>query len=177
MVGAGTVRVDDPALTVRPHHDRVRPYVRIVACESDPLPLERRVFAAEDGYAKTILLAPAGLQQRFQELHEAADILWVGEPGSLALDLAEAMKALRKRGVCSVLCEGGPKLAASMIACGLTDRFYWAIAPVLLHNPRAVGVLEGVDLAALGVRARFDHLERLGDDVMLSGTFINEGSG
>ena len=171
MVGAGTVRVDDPALTVRPRHDRMRPYFRIVACETEALPPERRVFATEEGYAKTILLAPAGLRQRFEALHEAADILCVGEPGSLTLDLAEALQALRKRGICSVLCEGGPKLAASLIACGLTDRFYWAIAPVFLHNARAVGVLGGVDLAALGVRARFDRVERLGDDVMLSGPF------
>jgi hypothetical protein len=40
-----------------------------------------------------------------------------------------------------------------------------------LHNYRAVPVLDGVDLAALGLRARFDRVERLGDDVMLSGSF------
>ena len=38
MVGAGTVRVDDPQLTVRPPHDRLRPYVRVVVCETDSVP-------------------------------------------------------------------------------------------------------------------------------------------
>jgi diaminohydroxyphosphoribosylaminopyrimidine deaminase/5-amino-6-(5-phosphoribosylamino)uracil reductase len=171
MVGAGTVRVDDPQLTVRPRHDRVRPYVRIVVCETDVVPASCRVFGAEEGYAKTILVAPAGLRRRLEELQAAADILCVGEPDSLELDLGEALKAVRKRGICSVLCEGGPRLAASLIAGGLADRFYWAIAPVFLHNYRAVPVLDGVDLAALGLRARFDRVERLGDDVMLSGSF------
>ena len=47
MVGAGTVRVDDPQLTVRPPHDRLRPYVRVVVCETDSVPPESRVFASD----------------------------------------------------------------------------------------------------------------------------------
>ena len=80
MVGAGTIRVDDPRLTVRPPHDRVRPYVRIVACESDAVSARSRVFAAEDGYAKTIVLAPAGLRTTFDGLREVADVIDVGPP-------------------------------------------------------------------------------------------------
>src|SRR5665213_225805 len=45
MVGAGTVRVDDPLLTIRPHRTRVKPYARVVVCETAPLPLASRVFA------------------------------------------------------------------------------------------------------------------------------------
>ena len=33
MVGAGTVRVDDPLLTIRPHRTRVKPYARVVVCK------------------------------------------------------------------------------------------------------------------------------------------------
>ncbi len=170
MVGAGTVRVDDPQLTVRPPRDRMRSYLRIVACQSGIASRRSRIYAAEDGYDKTIVLAPAGARDRFAELENVADVVYVGRNDEKRLDLAQAMRTLRGRGIFSVLCEGGPRLAAQMIAAGVVDRFYWAIAPVLLQNGRAVPVLSGADLAASGVRLRFDRIERLGDDVVLSGT-------
>ncbi|MBV8151760.1 MAG: bifunctional diaminohydroxyphosphoribosylaminopyrimidine deaminase/5-amino-6-(5-phosphoribosylamino)uracil reductase RibD, partial [Candidatus Eremiobacteraeota bacterium] len=37
MVGAGTVRIDDPQLTVRPIHARRRPYARVIVCEDDAI--------------------------------------------------------------------------------------------------------------------------------------------
>jgi diaminohydroxyphosphoribosylaminopyrimidine deaminase / 5-amino-6-(5-phosphoribosylamino)uracil reductase len=171
MVGAGTIRVDDPMLTVRPQHDRARPYVRIVACETDGVPVTSRVLAPADGYAATIVLAPGALGPRLDALAAVAEVLVIGSATARTLDLREAMEALRARGVCSILCEGGPKLAASMIAGGLADRFYWAVAPRFLQSDRAVGVLRGADVASRAVRARFDGVERVGDEVVLSGTF------
>jgi diaminohydroxyphosphoribosylaminopyrimidine deaminase/5-amino-6-(5-phosphoribosylamino)uracil reductase len=171
IVGAGTVRVDDPIMTVRPRHDRARSYVRIVACESDAVPSGSRVFVPAEGYGKTIVLAPGALRPRIDSLAGVAEVLIIGDADARALDLAKALEALRERGICSVLCEGGPKLAAGLIARGLADRFYWAVVPRFLHTERAVPVLRGIDLASHAVRARFDGVERVGDDVVLSGTF------
>ncbi|MBV8344586.1 MAG: bifunctional diaminohydroxyphosphoribosylaminopyrimidine deaminase/5-amino-6-(5-phosphoribosylamino)uracil reductase RibD [Candidatus Eremiobacteraeota bacterium] len=171
MAGAGTIRIDDPLLTVRPLHDRARPYVRIVACETDGVPETSRVFAPARGYDTTIVLAPDALRPRLCALAEVAEVLVVGEADAQTLDLCAAMEALRSRGVFSVLCEGGPKLAAGLITSGLADRFYWAVAPRFLHSDRAVPVLRGVDVAVRAVRARFDGVQRVGDDVVLSGTF------
>jgi diaminohydroxyphosphoribosylaminopyrimidine deaminase / 5-amino-6-(5-phosphoribosylamino)uracil reductase len=171
MVGAGTVRVDDPQLTVRPSHDRLRPHVRVIACETDTVPASSRAFATLDGYAKTVVLAPGGARARFDNLEGTADLLFAGDPDDMQLDLAEAMRALYAHGIYSVLCEGGPTLAGRLIAAGLVDRFYWAIAPVLLRGGDAVPVLAGVDFAALGAKVRFDRVEQVGEDVMISGTF------
>ncbi len=168
MVGAGTIRIDDPQLTVRPPHDRVRPYVRIVACGSEMLGADRRVFASGDGYAKTIALVPAGRRERFQSLHEVAEVLEIGSPDDAELDLRAAMTALRERGIFSVFCEGGPRLGASLLAAGEVDRIYWAIAPRFLGGTSAVPVLAGADVA--GVRLHFDRVEQIGPDVILSGT-------
>jgi diaminohydroxyphosphoribosylaminopyrimidine deaminase / 5-amino-6-(5-phosphoribosylamino)uracil reductase len=171
MIGAETVRIDDPLLTVRPPHGRLRPYVRIVACESHVVPASSRVFAPVEGYDKTILLAPPALAPQLGDLTDVADLLLVGRGGSRTLDLGIALQALRERGIWSVLCEGGPKLAAALIGGGLADRFYWALAPKFLRADRAVPVLRGADVASRAVRARFDSVERVGDDVILSGTF------
>jgi diaminohydroxyphosphoribosylaminopyrimidine deaminase/5-amino-6-(5-phosphoribosylamino)uracil reductase len=170
MVGAGTVRVDDPQLTTRPHFARRTPYRRIVACETDPVPAGRRVLAAppglEQAFAPTIVLAPRGAAARFEPLAPVADVLTVGEDDAAQLDLRAALVALKEeRGIQSVLCEGGPTLAARLLASDLVDRVDWLIAPVLLRADRAVPVLAGADLAA---QLHFERCERLGEDLLLS---------
>jgi diaminohydroxyphosphoribosylaminopyrimidine deaminase/5-amino-6-(5-phosphoribosylamino)uracil reductase len=173
MVGAGTVRVDDPQLTVRPPHDRLRPYVRVVLCQTEGVSTRSRIFGSEKGYAKTVVLAPSALANRLEELRDVADVIGVGPPESLVLDLPEALEALRAHGIYSLLCEGGPTLASRLIAAGQVDRFYWAIAPLFLQGPSAVPVLAGADVLASGVRLQFDRVDRTGDDVVISGTFAD----
>jgi diaminohydroxyphosphoribosylaminopyrimidine deaminase/5-amino-6-(5-phosphoribosylamino)uracil reductase len=173
MVGAGTVRVDDPQLTVRPPSHRLRAFTRIIACETEAVPPASRVFGDVADYARTLVLAPAGARAKFAALEDVAELVFVGGPEANTLDLAAALRATRERGVQSILCEGGPTLGARLIAAGLVDRFYWAIAPRLLASPQAVPVLAGADLASLPLRLCFDTLERIGEDVMLSGTFAH----
>jgi len=165
LVGAGTVRVDDPQLTVRPAHARRKPYVRVVACEHAGVPLDRAIFAPVEGYAPTIVLAPAGLRAQFAPLEKIADVAYVGADDATALDLGAALETLRARGIASVLCEGGPTLAARLVAGDLVDRFDWLFAPTLLHRPGALPVFgDAVGPASL----RFDRVEILEPDVLLS---------
>lgn len=171
MVGAGTARVDDPQLTVRPPFHRLRPFTRVIACETGTIPADRRVFAALDDYSPTIVLAPAGARAQFDNLRDVAQVVFVGDARATQLDLPEAMRALKSCGIQSVLCEGGPTLGARLIEGNLVNRLYWAIAPVLLRNDDSVPVLAGAHLATVGRRLRFDTMERVGPDVVLSGVF------
>ena len=173
MVGAGTIRIDDPLLTVRPQHERLVPFTRVVGCETDTVPETSRVFEPVEGYGETIVLAPAGVKERFENLRGVADVVFVGDEKSMELDLTEAMRALRARGVQSVFCEGGPTLGGRLIARGLVDRLYWAIAPMLLRNENALPVLAGADLASLQKRIDVDLVELVGEDVLISGVLRN----
>jgi diaminohydroxyphosphoribosylaminopyrimidine deaminase/5-amino-6-(5-phosphoribosylamino)uracil reductase len=172
LVGAGTVRVDDPQLTVRPPRARRRPYVRVVACERAPVPAERRMFAPLEGYARSVVLAPAGLRARFAPLEAIADVLYAGGPDAFELDLAAALTALKAHGIASVLCEGGPTLAARLLARGLVDRLDWLVAPLLLRNPRAVPALGEADVRAGFAALRFERVERLDDDLLVSAKLL-----
>ncbi len=173
MVGAGTVRVDDPLLTMRPHRTRVKPYARVIVCETAPVPPDSRVLAPPAGappgsYRPTIVLAPAGLAAAFAPLAERCELLLAGQPGAQQLDLRAAMLALRGAGIASVLCEGGPTLAARLIAAGLVERVVWFVAPVLFAAPGAVPVLAGADLSTFANGWAFDEVERVGNDLMIT---------
>jgi diaminohydroxyphosphoribosylaminopyrimidine deaminase / 5-amino-6-(5-phosphoribosylamino)uracil reductase len=101
-------------------------------------------------------------------LKGVADFLFAGQPDARTLDLYAALIGLRSRGIASVLCEGGPTLAGRLLAKGLVQRIVWLVAPKFLQGPNAVPVLAGADLTALAPGWRFDRIERLGDDVMLT---------
>jgi diaminohydroxyphosphoribosylaminopyrimidine deaminase / 5-amino-6-(5-phosphoribosylamino)uracil reductase len=102
-----------------------------------------------------------------------ADVVPVGDGDAGDLDLRLAFAELRAMDVTSVLCEGGPTIAASALRDGVVDKFYWSIAPRLLANAFAVPALRGADLSQSTRVVRFDPPRQLGDDVLLSGTFTD----
>jgi diaminohydroxyphosphoribosylaminopyrimidine deaminase/5-amino-6-(5-phosphoribosylamino)uracil reductase len=166
-VGAGTVRVDNPRLTVRPPHHRLTPFRRVVLCETDSVPAKSLVFSPRPGYAATMVAAPAGLRERFRQLEAVAEMVYVGGEDSRQLDIAQALTDLRERGITSLLCEGGPTLAGKLFEHGLVDRFYGLVAPQLMRSEDAVPVLTGLTLPQ--VRGlRFDGVERVGPDLLVS---------
>ncbi len=114
LVGANTVAVDDPLLTVRDEDDRplARQPLRAVMGLRDLDPT-RRVF---DDSAETLLL-------RTRDPHEA-------------------LATLRARDRQHVFLEGGPTLAAAFLRAGLVDEAIAYVAPMLLGAGRsAVGDL------------------------------------
>ncbi len=170
MVGAGTIRVDDAQLTIRPHRARRKPYTRIVVCETDPVPATARVFARPadappDSYARTIVLAPGRRRAPFAALQDVAEMVFVGDGAKLDLDAA--MRELRARGVVTILCEGGPTLGGRLLEAGLVRELVWFIAPTLLQTPTAIPPLTGADVTRLARGWRFSDVERVGDDLML----------
>lgn len=164
MVGAGTIRVDDPQLTVRPPHARRKPYVRVVGCEDAPVPASSRVFQASPGYARTIVLAPAAARAQFASLENVADCRYIEE--SERLDLPAALRNLKESGISSVLCEGGPTLASALLGRRLVDRVIWILAPVFLASERAVPALARGQ-TWLGAW-KFESAERVGEDLWLT---------
>ena len=173
MVGAGTVRVDDPLLTTRPHRTRRKPYARVVVCETAPIPVTSKILAdpldaPAGSFRKTIVLAPAGAAAAFAPLEPVSELVLVGERDAQTLDLRAAMIALRGRDVTTVLCEGGPTLAGRLIAAGLVERAVWLVAPKFFRTADAVPVLAGADLHGLADGWTFEGCEQVGNDLMIT---------
>lgn len=111
MVGAGTVRTDDPGLL--PHDGRNDDLLRVVVTRSGKLPTGARIFS--DGRNETVVCR-------------------IGKN----FGLAEALGELGKRGIMHVLCEGGMKLAVSLAEAGLVDEWISVLAPCVVGT-RPVG--------------------------------------
>jgi diaminohydroxyphosphoribosylaminopyrimidine deaminase/5-amino-6-(5-phosphoribosylamino)uracil reductase len=155
LVGEGTLRADDPMLL--PVGVRAgRTPLRVVAAASGRLPAAARLFASLDQGPVAVAL-PQG-----DEGPEAAALAARGvellrlPAASGGVDPAALVDALGRRGVTSVLCEGGAGLGAALLRAGQVDRVVLFLAPRLLGDPAAhplVGDLGCVRLDdALGFR-------------------------
>jgi len=167
LVGAGTVRADDPELTCRIPGGR-NP-VRVVACgPALDLPGQARVLDVRA--APTLVVTPAGADMRKVARLRRRGVDVVAVPGRRgAISAAGLMKTLAARGITSLLVEGGATVAADLLAAGLVDRIAWFVAPSLLGADGVPAIASlGIDRAAAALRLDDVEVVRAGDDVLLT---------
>lgn len=131
LVGRRTWEADDPRLTVRGSiTPRVAP-VPVLLDRRGRATAELRAFGEATGATGIVATSSecvAALQQRLGAL---ADVLAVPATPH-GLDLRALLAGLHGRGVTRVLCEGGGRLAASLLSARLVDRIYLFVAPVFI---------------------------------------------
>jgi diaminohydroxyphosphoribosylaminopyrimidine deaminase/5-amino-6-(5-phosphoribosylamino)uracil reductase len=165
LVGAGTVRADDPLLTARPPGPRIA--TRIILSSSGTLPPGCQLL-------RTVSEAPvlvATLAGRGYESRAAGcDVLELpadgGRPSVRAL-LAE----LGRRRMTNLLVEGGAGVFGSLCDARLIDELHVFVAPKLIGGtgaPSPVGGAGAADMSRVWPVARWTH-EAVGDDVYLHG--------
>jgi riboflavin-specific deaminase-like protein len=148
LVGAGTVRQDDPRLTTREVPGR-NP-VRVVLDTERRLSADHRVFR---GDGAPTLLACADDAAGPERLGEAEVIrLPRGDAGGL--HLPALLKALAARGLTRLFVEGGGVTVSRFLAAGCLDRLHVTVAPVLLGSgipaftlPEAARIADGLRFA------------------------------
>lgn len=130
LVGAGTVRHDNPSLWPRP--DRQRQPWRVIAVRSGPLPHTAQVFN-DSHSARTIVAAPKGWQPATaKQLRQKGVLVWELPRTRYFPALA---RELGRLGILHVLCEGGGILAGELIHAGLADELCVILSPMLIGGP------------------------------------------
>jgi diaminohydroxyphosphoribosylaminopyrimidine deaminase/5-amino-6-(5-phosphoribosylamino)uracil reductase len=138
LVGIGTVLADDPALTCRLPGMAARSPVRVVLDSELRLPAASQLArTAKDTpvwvFARTTAREAELRATGVEVLHAAA--------ADGRLDLAAVLRALAARGITRLMVEGGPIVAASLLAADLVD------AAVLLRGPQPIGP-DGIEAIA-----------------------------
>lgn len=172
LVGAGTVRRDDPHLTIRLPNLKATPR-RVVLAEHLRVPAGANVFrrAREDAPRTLVYSGPAADAATAARVGAAADVVPVAASDE-GLDLLAVLEDLRREGVQSVLVEGGGITAGAFLRAGLVDRIVLFVAPRLFG---ALGATPAIDLPAVGEPARAWHVELaeqipLGRDTVVIGS-------
>jgi diaminohydroxyphosphoribosylaminopyrimidine deaminase / 5-amino-6-(5-phosphoribosylamino)uracil reductase len=148
MVGIETALADDPALTVRlPGVDREP--LRVVLDTRLRLP-ERSRLAATAADIPTLVLAGTAAPDEAARRLEGLGVMIERVPADAdgRVDLHQALRTLAARGITRVFSEGGPKVAARLIALKLADAIALITADKPLGRP-GVAALDAEARAAL----------------------------
>ena len=129
LTGIGTVRDDDPALTVR-LEEPVRQPVRVVIDSRLDIPLGSRVLQGGGTLIATVCSDAAKIAA-LTEL--GAEVLLVPEQAGKT-DLAAVLRLLAERGMNEITVEAGAKLNGSLLQAGLIDELVLYQAPSLLGD-------------------------------------------
>lgn len=163
LVGAGTVRHDDPRLTTREVAGESP--VRVVLDAERRLHAGYRVFRGGDRDPPTLLAcaedAPGpdrlGAAEALRLPRDAA--------GSGGLDLPALLRALAARGLTRLFVEGGGVAVSRFLAAGCLDRLHVTVAPVLLGSGIPAFTLPEAGRIADGLRFAW-RVFPLGEDML-----------
>ncbi len=163
LVGIGTVLRDDPQLTVR--FTRGRDPLKVVLDSRLRIPPSARLLRDP---ARVILASTKRADpERVEEMRRrGAEVLLLGQE---RVDLRGLLKELHRRGVQSVLVEGGSGILTSFLKEGLADRVIVILSPKLIgKGVEAIGDL-GIRMVGEALRFRRVSFRRIGHDLVLEG--------
>jgi len=141
LVGAETVRADNPRLTIRGTRSARQPW-RVVLTRSGKIP--RRARLLSDRLA-------------------ARTLIYKGQ------SLAGVLKNLGKRRMTSVLIEGGGEVLSQALDARLIDKVQLYLGPILTGGPVIAFAGRGASNAANALRLRRVSYQRIGQSVCITG--------
>ncbi len=141
LVGAETVRRDNPRLTARVGTPRKQPW-RVVLTRSGRLPKTAAIFC---------------------DANRARTLLYRGK------SLRSVLRDLGQREILSVLIEGGGEVLSEALEERLIDKFQIYIAPLFTGGPVLAFGGKGAASAAESVKLLRAKYERIGNEVCLTG--------
>jgi 5-amino-6-(5-phosphoribosylamino)uracil reductase len=171
LVGAGTIRQDDPRLLIRSAGRRAARVARGVP--ADPVKVtvtgtggidaSARFFTTGES-AKLVYCASGATEKLRDKLGENATVVDAGDP----VDLQLVVDDLAGRGVRRLMVEGGGQMHTQFLTQGLADELQLVVAPLFVGDSRAPRfVYDGTFPWGPRNRARLAEVRQIGDVVLL----------
>lgn len=132
MVGANTVRVDDPSLTVR--YCEGKSPLRVIPSSDGLLPLSSALL--NDGLPTLVAVARKANRAAVASL-EAKPSVEVVCCGDDLVDMSALMAVLADRGVKTLIVEGGSTLLSSLFSADLVSKIIIKHIPIISGDPDA----------------------------------------
>lgn len=165
MVGAGTIRKDNPSLWPRPAKGR-NPWRVVVDTNGHTRP-SAQVYT--DAHAvRTVLAVGRCVTERRLQSYSRCGTECLFVPAGRTASVRRVMKALAERGVLHVLCEGGGGLASSLIRAGVVDEYAFFVAPNIMGGTAGYSAVGGPGWQLPNLpRLQFVEERRVGDDLLI----------
>jgi diaminohydroxyphosphoribosylaminopyrimidine deaminase/5-amino-6-(5-phosphoribosylamino)uracil reductase len=161
LTGIGTVRDDDPSLTVR-DVEPLRQPLRVVVDSKLQIPPEAKLLRG----GNTLIATAIDDQQQFAALQSVGTEVISLPRENGKVDLEALLSELGRRGINEVHAEAGLKLNGALLAAGLVDELLIYLAPTLFGDAaRGMFDLPGLNEMAGRRDLQIMDVRRIGDDV------------
>lgn len=148
LVGAGTLRADDPPLHVRdPEMQKYRRslgkpdgLVNVLVTASADIDPASRFFQGDHAAGRIVATVTDAPADRLARLAARAEVWTIG---SGTVDLPQLLALLKDRGIERLLVEGGGELNWGFVRDDLVDELYVTVAPAILGGREAPTLCEG----------------------------------
>lgn len=165
LVGIDTVLRDDPQLTVR-DATGVSP-LRIVLDSRLRCPKNSKLI--ESAERTPVLLVHSLKEESSVAVYQAipgVETVYCEPASDGRVNISRLMEILSKKGLLSVLVEGGAKVFGSFIRAKAADRLILFVAPIILGNGIPWVSMPTVSTIADGIRLHSPILSQIGDDLV-----------
>jgi len=177
LVGATTVKVDDPSLTTRLAHRRGKDPLRVILDTHLSIPTSSKVLHLESSSASTWIFCGLDVSSDQIDKIKKTDrvvIRQVGYEEDGRLDLRQVLRVLaRDAGVTSLLVEGGATVHGAFLRQKLADHVMFFIAPIFAGS-QGTPVVEGLNITSQHEAICLQHVSyhRLGSDMLVEGDIL-----
>jgi diaminohydroxyphosphoribosylaminopyrimidine deaminase/5-amino-6-(5-phosphoribosylamino)uracil reductase len=166
LTGIGTVKADDPQLTVRAI-DTPRQPRRVIVDSNLEIDLGARILAGEPCW---IAAAEADAGKRAALTAAGHEVILLPN-ASGKVDLPALMLELGRRGINELHVEAGGKLNGSLVREGCVDELLIYLAPALIGEGQGMFALPALASLANKQELKFHAVELVGDDLRLLARF------
>ncbi len=165
MVGAGTVRADDPSLTVRDMGVADQP-VRVIVSRKLDLPRQSKLVQTAQDSPVWVLHGGEDKSGRAENWTKAGATCFETPVSNGRISMIGALNTLANQGITRVYCEGGGTLAASLLQADLVDQLVVYNAGLMIgaEGMPALAAM-GIDALAQAPRLELSGVTRLGNDI------------
>jgi diaminohydroxyphosphoribosylaminopyrimidine deaminase / 5-amino-6-(5-phosphoribosylamino)uracil reductase len=170
LVGIGTVLADDPSLTVRTGSPRRRAPLRVVLDPSLSIPLAAKLLT--DGQAPTLIVTTtSGSPAKRATLEKKGAHIVVLPARHRRVAWRGLLKELGRRGIASLLIEGGAEVNASALRERVVDRVLFFLAPKILGGRDAISAVGGESPQNLSeaLPLKTTSVKLVGPDILVEG--------
>jgi diaminohydroxyphosphoribosylaminopyrimidine deaminase/5-amino-6-(5-phosphoribosylamino)uracil reductase len=162
LVGSRTVMLDDPSLTMRLDRPDTRDPIRILLDAGAYLDESRQVFQTESD-------APVWVAVTEERDYASADAVIRVPKGEGGVDMGALMRELARRGIMSLLIEGGGTTHASAFDAKVVDKVVFFVAPKIAGGRDAITPVEGSGVATMDEAIALEgmHATAVGEDLLI----------
>jgi len=162
LVGIGTVLTDDPKLNVK--YDTSKQPAKVVLDTKLRIPEDAEVFK---GGTKVYILTGKDAERTIEK--ENAEVLRCNLSKDGLIDLKEAMKLLRGKGIKRLLVEGGATVIWNFLKEGLFDEFNIYISPIIIGGAKTPTIADGDGVKNENeiIKLRLKEVKKLGDGLLI----------